>query len=418
MLVNIPLITLLVVLVLISLRQVTHARVQIWQAMLFGALVILITGSLSLQDALRSIHFDVMLFLAAMFIVGNALEESGYLAHISFRYFKRARTRNSLVMMILAGSGVASAVLMNDTLAIVGTPVVLLLARKHGMSPQILLLALAFGVTIGSVASPIGNPQNLLIALNGTLRNPFLTFLQWLLVPTLINLWLTSVVMRRFFRDDFHDAELKHTQEPIRDKQMAFLAKLSVQIIVVLIAVKIIAAMMSIDVTLHLTHIAVAGALPVLIGSERRMRIVRELDWQTLVFFAAMFVLMESVWRTGFFQSQVERAGIPVTSPGMIAAAGLVISQFVSNVPLVALYQPLLLEAGTGEAGFMALAASSTIAGNMFIFGAASNVIIIQNAERRAGVTVTFWEFARVGLPVTLVNMGVYWVWLLLMTAA
>lgn len=418
MLVNIPLITLLVVLVLISLRQVTHVRVQIWQAMLFGALVILITGSLSLQDALRSIHLDVMLFLAAMFIVGNALEESGYLAHISFRYFKRARTRNSLVMMILAGSGVASAILMNDTLAIVGTPVVLLLARKHGMSPQILLLALAFGVTIGSVASPIGNPQNLLIALNGTLRNPFLTFLQWLLVPTLINLWLTSVVMRRFFRDDFHDAELKHTQEPIRDKQLAFLAKLSVQIIVVLIAVKIIAAMMSIDVTLHLTHIAVAGALPVLIGSERRMRIVRELDWQTLAFFAAMFVLMESVWRTGFFQSQVERAGIPVTSPGMIAAAGLVISQFVSNVPLVALYQPLLLEAGTGEAGFMALAASSTIAGNMFIFGAASNVIIIQNAERRAGVTVTFWEFARVGLPVTLVNMGVYWVWLLLMTAA
>lgn len=409
---NLSVITLLAVFVVIAIRQVGSIRFQIWQVMALGAAVVLLSGQISFSSALQSINLDVMLFLFGMFVVGQALEESGYLSHLSYKYFRRARTRDSLVMMIVVGAGIASAFLMNDTLAIIGTPVVLLLARKHAMSPKLLLLALAFGITIGSVMSPIGNPQNLLLALNGRFENPFGTFLRRLFVPTVINLVLTSLLLKKLYPNDFHDAELSHSQEPIRNHDLAFLSKISLHIILVLVAVKIVTAIVATPINLHLTHIAIAACLPILVGSARRWRILQHLDWHTLIFFAAMFVLMESVWQSGFFQAILQEMHAPLTSPEMILGVSVVLSQFISNVPLVALYQPLLLHAGVSEAGLMALAAGSTIAGNLFLLGAASNIIIIQNAEKKTGETITFWEFARAGIPLTFANLAVYWAFL------
>ena len=176
--VNISKIFLGAVFLLTAVRQVGRLKLQIWQIMLAGALAVLLAGQISLPEALRAMNVDVLLFLIGMFVVGHAMEESGYLAHITYMFFRRAGSLSALVIMVLAGSGLLSALLMNDTLAVVGTPVMLLLARKHGMRATPLLLALAFGVTIGSVFSPIGNPQNLLIALHGGLANPFVEFLR------------------------------------------------------------------------------------------------------------------------------------------------------------------------------------------------------------------------------------------------
>ncbi len=114
-----------------------------------------------------------MLFLFGVFVIGRALEESGYLGHIAGRLFGRAGSMDSLILLILFGMGILSAFLMNDTLAIIGTPVMLALAARTDAQPKLLLLSLAFAVTIGSVTSPIGNPQNLLIALHGGVPNPF-----------------------------------------------------------------------------------------------------------------------------------------------------------------------------------------------------------------------------------------------------
>lgn len=91
----------------------------------------------------------------------------------------------------------------------------------------------------------------------------------------------------------------------------------------------------------------------------------------------------------------------------------IVLSQFISNVPLVALYLPILTKLGVTSQGLMALAAGSTIAGNFSILGAASNVIIIQNAEKKFGETLTFLEFVRIGIPLTVVNTMVYWLFFL-----
>jgi Na+/H+ antiporter NhaD/arsenite permease-like protein len=412
---NIPLLILSLVGLLIAVRQVGSITFQIWQVMGVGALAVLFTGNISVPAAWGAVDMDVMLFLFGMFVVGHALEESGYLAHLSYKYFKRARTRDSLILMVLFGAGAASAFLMNDTLAIIGTPVVLLLARKHGMSPRLLLLALAYGITIGSAMSPIGNPQNLLIAVNGGIQNPFVTFLRWLFLPTVLNLYIAFVLLKKLHPDDFHEAELTHSQEPIRSRDLANLSRISIQIVLVLVVVKIVTAILGMAPDFRLTHIALAASLPILVGSPARWRILRHIDWHTLAFFAAMFVLMESVWETGFFQAQIGATELTITSNEAILTISVLLSQLISNVPLVALYQPMLLHAGASTAGLMALAAGSTIAGNLFILGAASNVIIIQNAERKARETITFVEFARAGIPLTLMNVAVYWIFLTFM---
>jgi Na+/H+ antiporter NhaD/arsenite permease-like protein len=155
----IPILVLAVVFLLIALRHLLPRRLEIWQIMLGGAVAVLLTGQISPKEAAASIDLDVMLFLFGMFVVGRAMEESGYLAHLSYRLFRRAHSVNSLVLSILFVMGFLSALVMNDTVAIIGVPVVLLLAKKHGISPKLLLLTLAFSVTIGSTMSPIGNPQ-------------------------------------------------------------------------------------------------------------------------------------------------------------------------------------------------------------------------------------------------------------------
>lgn len=406
---NIPAVALAAVLILIAVRQVGGLRLQIWQIMLMGAMAVILTGQISLSDAFGAINPDVMIFLAGMFIIGEAMHESGYLLHISYRLFGRARSLDQLLLLILFSMGSLSALLMNDTLAIIGTPLVLHLAHIHKISPKLLLLSLAFAVTTGSAVSPIGNPQNLLIAINGGLTNPFVSFLQYLFIPTVVNLILAYIFLRLFYRNQFDGVPLNHIQEQINDEKLATISKLSFAILIVLVAAKIAAVLLGIGMEFRLTYIALLSALPIIILSERRGDIMKKIDWHTLIFFAAMFVLMESVWRSGIFQSLLAGANVDVSSIPMILALSVILSQLISNVPFVALYQPLLAGASVKE--LMALAAGSTIAGNLFILGAASNVIIIQNAEK-SGETLTFIDFAKVGVLLTAINVLIYWLFI------
>ncbi len=223
-----------------------------------------------------------------------------------------------------------------------------------------LIPIIVLAVTIGSAMSPIGNPQNLLVAINGT--NTFVTFFKFLLLPTVINLFLAYFVLKAFYRKEFHKKPLRHSMETIKDRNLAILSKFSLCMIVFLVAAKII------------------------------------------------IVLMESVWQSGIFQSMI--VGMDITSVSMVLIISVLLSQLVSNVPLVALYLPMLAQAGASAKEMVALAAGSTIAGNLLILGAASNVIIIQNAEKRTGDTLTFLEFAKVGIPLTVLNVFVYWAFL------
>lgn len=404
----IPIMIIAAVFVLIAVRQIGSIKFQIWQIMLFGAAAVLVTGQISPVDALKSINVDVMLFLFSMFIIGVALEESGYLSHLSYKIFKRVKNTNQLLLFILFGMGFASALLMNDTLAIIGTPIILLLAKKHDINPKTLLIALAFAITIGSVMSPIGNPQNFLIATQGGINSPFLTFLQYLFIPTIINLFAAFLLIKLFYREQFNNGHLNHSQEPIKDHKLAVLSKISLALLLILIFIKIVTAFLDIGTEIKLVYITLISALPILVFSKKRISVIKKVDWRTLLFFAAMFILMKSVWNTGFFQSAITTLNINILSIPMILAVSVLLSQLISNVPLVALYLPMLSHMGASTKEMMALAAGSTIAGNLLILGAASNVIIIQNAEKRSGETITFLEFAKIGVPMIIINILVY----------
>lgn len=406
-----PIIVLSIVFVLIAIRQVGNVKFQIWQIMLFGAVAVLLTGQISPIDALKSINLDVILFLFGMFVVGQALEESGYLSHLSHKFFKKARSADYLLLFILFGFGLASAFLMNDTLAIIGTPVVLLLAKQHKISSKVLLIALAFSVTIGSVMSPIGNPQNLLIAINGKVINPFIRFFEYLAIPTIINLLVAFFLLKFFYKEQFHNNNLNHSEEPIKDSNLALISKISLVLIILSIIAKILIVSLNLQFDFRLTYVALASMLPILFFSPKRFGIIKRIDWHTLIFFAAMFVLMQSVWSSGFFQNIINNVNINILTIPMILLVSIILSQLISNVPLVALYLPLLIHAGAGTKEMIALAAGSTIAGNLLILGAASNIIIIQNAEKKAGETISFLEFAKIGIPLTIINTLIYYIW-------
>jgi Na+/H+ antiporter NhaD/arsenite permease-like protein len=275
-----------------------------------------------------------------------------------------------------------------------------------------MLLALAFAVTTGSVVSPIGNPQNLIVAVQGGVKNPFTTFLVFLLVPTIVNLLLAYALLRVFYRNSFTAKPLNHSHEPVKDPKLAVLSKSSLILVVVLVLARIMLVLAGLDFDFKLTYIALSATLPVLVFSPRRFEIVRRIDWHTLLFFASMFVLMESVWDSGFFQSILNWLDVDVASVGAILFISVALSQLISNVPLVALYLPMLTHMGVSTKGIMALVAGSTIAGNLSILGAASNVIIIQNAEKKAGETLTFMDFVVIGVPLTVINVIVYWLFL------
>ncbi len=412
--VSFSIVVLLIVFVLIAVRKIGGIQLKIWQVMLGGAIAVLLTLQISPLDALLAINLDVMIFLLAMFIVGEALYESGYLFHLSHRLFSRAKTVDHLMLLILFSVGFFSAFLMNDTLAIIGTPLVLYFGKRYGLSSKLLLLCLAFAVTTGSVMSPIGNPQNLLIAINGNIANPFLTFFAHLVIPTIINLLIAYLLLKFFFKNEFKKDLGNGQEEDIKDKELARIVRFSLLILVLLIPAKIALAAFYPAFDFRLTYIALIAVAPIVLFSKRRVEIVKKIDWSRLVFFAAMFVLMASVWNSGFFQSLISSSESSVISIGTILGTSVVVSQFISNVPFVALYLPMLVQVGAGSEQMVALAAGATIAGNLFILGAASNVIIIQNAEKR-GETITFLEFAKVGVPLTILNCLVYWVSLTLL---
>ena len=168
-----------------------------------------------------------------------------------------------------------------------------------------------------------------------------------------------------------------------------------------------------ISTELNFSHIAIFGGIALLLVSNKKKQIIKGINWQIIVFFVAMFVFMQGVWSGGIielFQTILPfdtNPNSPTASINIIGTS-ILTSQVVSNVPFVAISIPILQNYGfssTNAIAWIALAAGSTIAGNLTILGAASNVIILEAAERRHGATFTFKEFFKIGVIVTSVNM-------------
>lgn len=407
---SVSLAVLILVFLGIALRQLFRLPLKIWQIMGIGAAIVLFTGRITILSAWVAVDWDIIFFLFGMFYIGTAIEESGYIHEIVSRYFLEGCSQKALAFAIVFGMGIFSALLMNDTLAIVGTPLLIKVAHHRKIQTRPLLLGLAFAITIGSVMSPIGNPQNLLIALQAPIGSPFTTFLRYLGVPTLINLALLYFLLLYLMRKEekyYHEVE----QAAPYNKRLMILSKIAIGMVVVMIGYNIIASFYPFY-PIPLPGIALIPAAFLVIFGPKRKEIFRLLDWHTLIFFIAMFILMRSVWETSTVKDILLHPGPFMKSiPGIMTVSTLV-SQLISNVPLVALYLPTIKQVGGTIATYMALSAGSTVAGNFLIFGAASNLIIIQNAEKRGDLGITFGAFAKVGIPFTVINILIYYLFL------
>jgi len=414
----------------IAFRNFKGGRIPIWSVMLAGAVAMVFSGTIGVAEAYHSINLEVMVFLFSMFTFVTAMDVSGVLEAFATKLFLRAKRPEDIIYLTFFGFGLASAILMNDTIALMGTPIMLSLARKMRFSSKPLLLTLAFSVTLGSVMTPMGNPQNLLIALVSGVPAPLITFVLYLAAPTIVNLFITCLILRGIYRNELlkaregfiqlTESEATLKESKITDRSLARQTVTMLALTMMGIVLVNVLEMGGMKQQFGISEVSLLGAAVLLLSSNRRREVVKRLDWGILIMFASLFVLMQAIWDAGvvaelskYLPSLSKNGDASTLLP--ILASSISLSQVLSNVPMVALYLPLMKSLGYGpsdKTAWAALAGGSTLAGNLTLLGAASNLIIVEEAEAR-GHSLGFMEFSRIGCLVTVANVAVLYFFLI-----
>ena len=408
-------------------RQISGRGPGVWTIFLAGALLTVLAGVLTVAGAEAAItgSAPVLLFLFALFLFAGALERAGALDHLARWLIGRARRAVDLPAVLFLGFGIVSAFLVNDALVLVGVPLLFSVARRMRIDPKPLLLVLAFSVTVGSALSPFGNPQNVLVSTSSGLSDPVATFLRYLLIPTTVNLAFGAWYLRRAFAQEM-EAQAVHfetvrAEAPHlfpnggwRDRLLRYpVLWIFPGTLVVLVTLDITAAVVH-GPAVPIWETAFAGGILLLLLSPGRTQIVHRVNWTILLLFAGLFVVVAGAVTGGVVNAA--EAFLPIPGPSTTAASlGAIVgtsvlgSQIVSNVPWVALQIPLLAGLGYGGStpvAWVALAAASTLAGNVTLLGAASNLIVVEQAEK-GGVSLRLGTFARYGLPLAAFSLAV-----------
>lgn len=395
--------------------------------MIIGAALMLATLTISPIEAFRSIDFPVLAFLFGLLVINAGFERSGLLEYLVLSLLSRAKNIDRLLLGLVFGSGLLSAFLVNDGIALLLTPMALSISSKLKLAPRSLLIPVAFGITTGSAFTPIGNPQNLLVALNSRMPSPFGQFMIYLLLPSLVSLLLVYYLSKMFFGKDYKIAQdYQRTRSSLPDKSKAItdpgLAKLSAVILLFMLAtfviVEIFPSMQSLGLTLG--NIALAYGVIMLIVSPRRLYLLLGINWGILVFFAGMFVVMRAVWDSSLGSTLLSHLPTPHPASRMqstfaIMTNSVLLSQVLSNVPFVQLYtyeMHALSFTTSSTIPWLSLAAGSTLAGNLTVLGAVSNVIIIDSAEARKQKAFSFVEFVKYGIVITAATCAVFFMFL------
>ena len=394
--------------------RVRHPELPIWAFMSFLAFISVALGLVPVDAIGSAIDYDVILFLIGMFSLVSLAESSGLLDWLAYRVSSIGVGGLAYLAVLSLFSGLLSALIVNDTMAMISVPLALSISEAAGVDPEALVLLLAFSLTIGSVFTPIGNPQNVLIAVESGIRAPLTTFVEYLAVPTLVNLAVLPLAIAALYPEVVRVGRAAIAR-PAVDRRDAAIAAAGIAAVV--------AALMVNDYLelAGLPHFQNIGFIPFVVAAgaysfaRDPRRVVRNVDWGTIIFFISMFITMYGIWRSGLFL-WMSRALVPSSATGLpgileIGAVSIALSQLTSNVPFVNLFIDYMRQLGYGPGSvwaWMTLAYSSTVAGNLTFLGAASNVIILEGLESRRGRSISFWRFARAGALVTAVNFATY----------
>lgn len=378
---------------------------------LAAATFLVLLGSLSARQAFAAIDLGtIALLLATMLVVAN-LRTAGFFAVAGGRLIAIARTPRALLALIVAASGLLSALFINDTICVVFTPLVAEMTRRARRDPLPYLIAVAASANVGSEATIIGNPQNMLIGASS--RIPFPLFTGTLGPPAVMGLFFVWVVVVGLHPAEFRgggifpsalDETRVEVDRPLIAKSLA--------------AVALMLALLIAGVEPAVSALAAASVLLV----TRRIdpeRVFAQVDFGLLVFFAGLFVMTRAVEGLGLYERVLNRI-LPWLSrtqggPPVAAMAGFVavLSNLVSNVPAVMLLRPLVERFADPRKAWLILAMASTFAGNLTLLGSVANLIVAEGA-RRAGVDISFSRYLRVGLPVTIATIALGSAWIAL----
>jgi Na+/H+ antiporter NhaD/arsenite permease-like protein len=373
-------------------------------AAIIGAVLMVAFRVLSGHEALASIDLGTIVLLFSMMLIVANLRLGGFFDWITDAVIRRLHPKHLLPVIVFT-SGLLSAFLVNDIVCLVMTPFVLHLARRLDLPPVPYLLAVALSSNVGSTATITGNPQNMLI---GSLSSiPYAVFLRDLAPVAIVGLLLTWGLLHRLC---LHGREERVTADLAAVEPETPASPVRVKPVVVLLAV--LAGFLA-GVPAPLT--AAVGAAMLLITRTVKPRLVYdEVDWGLLVFFIGLFIIVGGAERAGLTHTLLQPiAAWNLHRLTVFVPATAVLSNIVSNVPAVMLLKSIVAGFPNPQAGWIALAMASTLAGNLTITGSVANIIVVEGAAA-GGVRIGFREYARVGVPVTIATLafGTAWVWL------
>jgi Na+/H+ antiporter NhaD/arsenite permease-like protein len=385
----------------VALGRAPGLRVDRTGAAVVGAILMVVTGAISFDNAVRAVDFRTLVLLFGMMVLVAHLRLAGGFAALVTIVGERIAHPLALLVALVLTAGALSALFVNDTVCLVFTPMVIDLAESRGHRPMPYLLALATASNIGSVATITGNPQNMLI---GTVSGlSFGAFASALAPIAAVGLAIDAVIIWIVFRHELH-ALSSDQPEAERPKPHG-----PVLIKAVIVAAAMLAGFLAgYDTAL----VAAAGAAALLITRRVSPRkVYAAIDWDLLMLFAGLFVVVGAAERAG-----IDRRLFDVLAPlGLRTVAGLsataaVLSNAVSNVPAVMLFARFVPNLPDPQRAWLVLAMASTLAGNLTILGSIANLIVVEGARRRS-VTIGFWDYAKVGLPITLATLalGTWW---------
>ncbi len=369
---------------------------------LFGALVLMALGVVQTSQLHEAIDISTMALLFGLMVVSSQFRLSGFYSRM-VRYVGSLHVSpRGLMALIIALSGILSAVLANDIVCLAAAPIVAEVAVNRKLDPVPFLLALACAANVGSAATLIGNPQNILVG--QVLHLSFSGYLWDAGIPALVGLALTWLIICRLCEGKW----AKETSLPAIETP-GYSSWQTGKGMFVLVGLLILFLVSPWPREL----LALSAAAVLLCSRHMRSREMLGLvDWQLLVLFLALFIVNYAVNSLGIFK-QVEAAlmvqGIDLRAPLWLFIFSTLLSNLVSNVPAVM----LLLPSATHPLAGPVLALSSTLAGNLLIVGSIANIIVIDQAARM-GIKINWKQHARIGVPVTLATLAfsALWLWL------
>jgi Na+/H+ antiporter NhaD/arsenite permease-like protein len=377
----------------VALGRLPGLRVDRAGAALIGASLMVGFDVLSLEDAYRAIDLNTIVLLVGMMILVANLKLAGFFALAARWVAERARHPLSLLAGVTLVSGVLSAFLVNDTVCLMLTPLVAELALGLRRNAVPYLLGLAMASNIGSTATITGSSSGI----------PYAQFAGALAPVAALGLAvLFALVVLMFPREFLVRTRFEVPTAPVRVHRALLIKAL-------IAALGMIAAFFA---SVPPAEVAIIGGAMLLITRRLKPeRVYREIDWALLLLFAGLFVVVRGT-EQALLTPEVLRAAehLALDEPAVLALTAALLSNIVSNVPSVLVLKPFVAALAHPGRAWLVLAMASTLAGNLTIVGSIANLIVVERA-RRHRVTIDFWSYLKLGLPVTVITIaiGVWW---------